>query len=134
MEVLWSRPWNEDSKFSVRFEVAMAVVNEPVSECTIIFKYLFWTADRKDKRYYHDRFPNIPRLKEYFQRFPSAGALVGYGKMPPGNVFAFEGSLLLEWTDKVGQVSKEFTNVFAFTNFLKENPALAKCVKYDSRT
>jgi hypothetical protein len=109
------------------------MINEPVSKCTIVFKYLYWTPDRKGKRYYHDRFVSIDELREYFKRHPGAGVLVGYGKRQPGNIFAFEASLLVDWTDQTANVSKEFTNVHEFTRFLKENPVLAEIVGYNAR-
>jgi hypothetical protein len=74
-----------------------------------------------------------PQLKEYFVRNPGVGALLGYGKVPMGNTFAFEGVLILEWTDSISTVAKEFLNVFAFTQFLKENPGLAQCIKYEGK-
>jgi hypothetical protein len=109
----------------------MALIHPPVSKCTITLKYLYWTPDRINKRYYHDSFNTIAELKQYFIRNPGAGALVGYGKVPAGNAFAFEGVLILQWTDAISTVSKEFLNVFAFTAFLKENPELARCVGYE---
>lgn len=111
----------------------MGLIKPPISKCTITFKYLYWTPDRVGKRYYNDTFQTIPELKEYFQRNPGAGALVGYGKAPAGNVFAFEGLLVLEWTDSLSTVTKEFLNVFAFTRFLQENPHLAQTVEYERK-
>ena len=98
----------------------MGLIHPPVTSCTIIFKYLYWTPDRKDKRYYRDRFETISQLKEYFVRNPGAGALVGYGKVPVGNTFAFEGLLILEWTDSISTVAKEFLNVFARIGSMRE--------------
>jgi hypothetical protein len=37
----------------------MALINEPVKSCTITFKYFYWTPDRKDKRWYEDKFSTI---------------------------------------------------------------------------
>lgn len=99
-----------------------------VTDCTIIYKYLDWIPGTSGKKqYYEDKFKTIAALKDYFTRYPSAGALVGYGKAPAGSRWAFEAVLMLQWN---GRQPVEFINVFAFVRFLEEHPPLAKAVEY----
>ncbi len=107
----------------------MGLIYEPITKVEITLKYLSWTPDRKSHQHYEDKFPDIPTLKQYFLRFPGAGALVKYGKRKPHEQFAVSGVLVLEWWDQTGYTQKEFEDVYQFTDFLKEYPPLAKAVK-----
>ena len=108
----------------------MVPINEPVKYCSIIFKYYSWTPDRKDKRWYEDTFENIDQLRAYFKTFPAAAGLVAYGKAPAGSVFAFEAKLILEWADQTSTVVREFKDAWAFAQFLKDHPPIARKVGY----
>lgn len=109
----------------------MGHIYEPIKSCRIIFRYKHWSPDYRGKEFYEDDFESVPKLKEYFLKYPAWAVGVGYGKGLPSVVPPPECSLIIEWTDQSGFTSKSFPTAKEFADFLKEYPPLAKALKFE---
>jgi hypothetical protein len=106
-------------------------IYEPVKEVLIRVTYIHYDIlTETSKEVNGDCYARtIDQLRDYLKRYPGIAGSLNYGKNIRPDLQA---KLHLTWVDKSGTCTTEFDDARKFIAFVKERPALAKALGYQS--
>lgn len=103
-------------------------VYDPVTSVKVYVRYYHPDALTGAVKQVDDCFASTIEMFRYaLLKQPGLAGAVGYGKNVRPDLKAI---IRLEWTDKVGSTSVEFTDAKNFIEFVKERTSLAKAMEY----
>lgn len=103
-------------------------IYEPIKSVKVYVRYYHGDALTGTVKQVDDCFAStIEQFKNVLLRSPGLAGSVGYGKNIRPDLKAI---IRLEWNDKIGFTSVEFSDAKSFIEFVKERKSLAEAMEY----